>query len=262
MLDSLVSAVSLFRLVRMLAAVVEDSCAVPYPDSTIFTAEPNGDTGAGGGARRRRNSSTHQCLRVHVHNYGMTVLFQRKSSGGSRKMANSRYCPVLHASLASSVAIARIEAVQQRRGAKLSISTAVHVGPVVIGTVGAVGQTWDAYGRGITDGASLAAASAAVVDPDSSSVAISRSAVQSCRAAPEDLVSCMQFCIGPRKSKRAGRRGAAPSPAKRSRSRHSNRMSSSDIPGLNSKQSSSAGGAQIGDYVAFPRPSQPPKLNS
>lgn len=82
MLDSLVSAVNLFRLSRMLAAVVEDCCGIKYPggtqiicekpDGTIAVVQPRAKNGG-------KSPSTFLGLRVHVHSYGMTVIFRDNS---------------------------------------------------------------------------------------------------------------------------------------------------------------------------------------
>lgn len=226
MLDSLVSAVSLFRLVRMLAAVVEDSCTIPFPstadDQSATISKSSGDTQTrastgsrlGGSSSRgtayrwlgRESNMEAIGLRVHVHQYGMSVIFDDPSrvsrQSGHLPTASggipASYCPVLHAAFAASAAICRVEALERRLGAKLSLSAAVHVGGVVLGTVGAEGQAWDAYGKGMQEAMGLASAAAAVVPPDRSCIAYSRQAVSAAACAPEPLMEGMTTCVGPR----------------------------------------------------------------
>jgi len=115
----------------------------------------------------------------------MTVLFEKPATGGSAAVLSDRYCPVLHATFAASAAIARIESLQQRLGINLSIAAAVHVGPVVLGTAGVIGQAWGAYGRGVSDASAMASSSASLVRPDRSSLALSGKAIRASLANDE-----------------------------------------------------------------------------
>lgn len=226
MLDSLVSAVSLFRLVRMMAAVVEECCSIPFPGGDdvwyVDTLGREKRMRASGTSKEQRNLAG---IRVHVQGYGMTVVFldQRplKLNARGHKQVGG-YSAMLHAVYAASAAIARIEALQKRLGAILSVSAAVHVGGVVLGTMGAEGQAWDAYGRGISDATALASASAAVMPPDKSSLAISSEAVKETNVPADQLVEDMTMCLGPRKQRsirrfRSGNSLASASSTSRSR---------------------------------------------
>jgi len=143
MLDSLVSAVSLFRLVRMMAAVVEESCCMPYPGgNSIAVINPETQLPMHVFPSDVKGGSWYHGLRVHVHSYGMTIVFQDPRSGMARGLRREQvggYCPVMHAAMSASTAIAKVEGIQRKLGAILSMSAAVHFGGVVLGTIGAQG---------------------------------------------------------------------------------------------------------------------------
>jgi len=86
------------------------------------------------------------------------------------------YNAVMHAVTSIASALARVKQLEFRLRARLALSAAVHYGPVVIGTAGVDGQSWDAFGHTLRNASALAAVASSAVQPDQSVIAVSRDA--------------------------------------------------------------------------------------
>lgn len=108
----------------------------------------------------------------------LQAMMRRHGQGGAQEAEQQRhqYSAVLHALTSIATAMGRIQLMERRLKARLALSAAVHFGSVVLGTAGADGQSWDAFGTTLRNASALAAAAATAVRPDQSVVALSREA--------------------------------------------------------------------------------------